>query len=90
MNDSPKLKYQSLIDKQKLSIDCPKTSCAISDKIGFRWTFNSLNDTDNFLPTILLNEKRNIPPRKNNLNEYEICSSLKRNKDQGVSLVNNS
>jgi hypothetical protein len=75
MDNTTKIKYQHLISKQKLSIDCPFKSCTPSTGVGFRWMFFPIENPNNFLPSILLNEKLNIPSRKNSPDDGDKCSS---------------
>lgn len=75
MNDLRKLKYQYLIDQQNLPEECPKKTCIPSHSFGYRWTFAPIENPINFLPNILFNRERNIPPRRNSPTDNERCSA---------------
>ncbi len=75
MNNPLKIKYQDLINQQKLSSECPFATCTTSTGEGFRWIFLPIENNDNFLPSILLNQKRNIPLRRNSGDDNSKCSS---------------
>jgi len=70
---SKTLKYQSLIEKMKLSESCPYKECVEQNILGFRFTYSDINHEDNFLPVILFDEKNNRPPRVNSSEDFK-CS----------------
>jgi len=56
------LKYQELIDKQKLT-ECPK-NCKESELEAYRWVLTPLDNENNFLPVMQYSQKNNRPMRR--------------------------
>lgn len=70
-----RLKYQNLIDEQKLNSDCPNKNCRPVDNLeAFRWSFNPIAHEDNFLPKLLYDRKKGIPTRINSSDDSVLCS----------------
>ncbi len=71
------LRYQELINDQKLSINCPPDGCQINMPINAaRWVISPIEHDFNFLPNHLYNRKREVPVREMNENDRCHCCSL--------------
>jgi len=59
------LKYQELIDSQKLSIQCPPAECEVNatDLQAARWVLAPIDNNLNFLPNHIYNQKKGLPLR---------------------------
>ena len=69
-----KLKYETLIKEQNLSLSCPNANCISINATAYRWVLGNNFNSDSFLPKILFDQKRNVAPRKNSQDDDFICS----------------
>lgn len=76
------LKYQHLIDEQKMEAKCPADHCKGYIGEAFRWCNSNLSEKE-FLPTLLADREKGLPPRVNSESDFN-----KKCKACGLSLFN--
>lgn len=75
MNQSKKLKYQYLIDREDLRISCPYEACYPSSGEAYRWAIDPIINDNSFLPNILYWEYSKFPRRMNSEDDLKKCGN---------------